>query len=148
MNQSSIQATTKSSYLATPSTYRILVVDDIPDNYFLLQTVLEDEGYQVEVADNGHAALKRIEANPPDLVLLDVMMPGMNGFEVISRIRQNPALPFIPVVLITGYTESSSKGSYNKVDADCLIRKPIDFNELLNCIQKIFQEKKTFHQAS
>lgn len=147
MNQSSVQSIVKSSHPAASSTYRILVVDDLPDNYFLLQTVLEDEGYQVEVADSGFAALKQIEANPPDLVLLDVMMPEMNGFEVIRRIRQNSALPFIPVVLITGYTETSPTKSSN-VDADCLIRKPIDFNELLTCIQGIFQENKTFEQAS
>ena len=82
---------------------RILVVDDVADNSFLLQTFLELEGYQVEVADSGYLALEKIETAPPDLVLLDVMMPGMNGYEVVKHIRENQQLPFIPILLVTGY---------------------------------------------
>ena len=82
----------------------ILVVDDLSDNSFLLQTVLENEGYQVEVANSGQAALDRIAEHPPELVLLDVMMPEMNGFEVTRQIRKNTHLPFIPILLVTGYS--------------------------------------------
>jgi CheY-like chemotaxis protein len=117
---------------------RILVVDDLPDNYVLLQTVLEDEGYQVEVADNGHAALERVIARPPDLILLDVMMPEMSGFEVTRRIRQNPSLPFIPILLVTGYNEPTPADGFD-AGADGFIRKPIDFDELLNRIRAILQ---------
>lgn len=123
---------------------RILVVDDIADNTFLLQTILESEGYQVEVASNGMAALELIEAAPPDLVLLDVMMPEMNGFEVTQRIRQNTALPFIPILLITGYTEPSAADGFD-VGADGFIRKPIDFDELLGRIRKILQPPETIN---
>lgn len=119
---------------------RILVVDDIVDNSFLLQTVLEGEGYQVEVADSGQAALAVIEAAPPDLVLLDVMMPEMNGFEVTQRIRQNPALPFIPILLITGYVEPSPADGFD-VGADGFLRKPIDFDELLARVRSILQPR-------
>lgn len=118
----------------------ILVVDDIPDNHFLLQTVLEDEGYIVEVADSGFKALDKIVAKPPDLVLLDVMMPEMNGFEVTRRIRQNPALPFIPVLLVTGYSEPVPADGF-EVGADGFIRKPIDFDQLLHRIRSILQPK-------
>jgi len=117
---------------------RILVVDDLPDNYVLLQTVLEDEGYQVEVADNGHAALERIESHPPDLVLLDVMMPEMNGFEVTRRIRQNPTLPFIPILLVTGYSDPLPADGFD-AGADGFIRKPINFDDLLDRIRAILQ---------
>lgn len=110
---------------------RILVVDDIPDNSFLLQTILESEGYQVEVAENGRAALEKVVAAPPDLVLLDVMMPGMNGFEVTRCIRQNPSLPFIPILLVTGYDQFSPADGF-EVGADDFIRKPIDFERLLS----------------
>ncbi|MBD2060294.1 response regulator [Oculatella sp. FACHB-28] len=120
---------------------RILVVDDLPDNYVLLQTVLETEGYQVEVADNGHAALQRIASYPPDLVLLDVMMPGMNGFEVTRRIRQNPSLPFIPILLVTGYSEPTPADGFD-AGADGFIRKPIDFDDLLKRVQTILQPKQ------
>lgn len=118
----------------------ILVVDDIPDNHFLLQTVLEDEGYIVEVADSGLKALDKIVAKPPDLVLLDVMMPEMNGFEVTRRIRQNLALPFIPVLLVTGYSEPMPADGF-EVGADGFIRKPIDFDQLLHRIRSILQPK-------
>lgn len=115
---------------------RILVVDDLPDNYFLLQTVLEIEGYIVEVADSGYAALESIASHPPDLVLLDVMMPGMNGFEVTRRLRQNPSLPFIPILLVTGYSEPTPADGFD-VGADGFIRKPIDFDDLLHQIRTI-----------
>lgn len=117
---------------------RILVVDDLPDNYVLLQTLLETEGYQVEVADNGEAALARIASDPPDLVLLDVMMPEMNGFEVTRQIRQNPSLPFIPILLVTGYSEPTPADGFD-AGADGFIRKPIDFDHLLNRIRTILQ---------
>jgi CheY-like chemotaxis protein len=119
---------------------RILVVDDLPDNCFLLQTILESEGYLVEVADSGQAALESIVSNPPDLVLLDVMMPEMNGFEVTRRLRQNPSLPFIPILLVTGYSEPTPADGF-EVGADGFIRKPIDFNDLLHQIRTILQPR-------
>ena len=121
-----------------PHVDRILVVDDLPDNYFLLQTVLEMEGYVVEVANSGYAALESIAAHPPDPVLLDVMMPGMNGFEVIRCLQGNPALPFIPILLVTGYSEPKPADGFD-VGADGFIRKPIDFDDLLHQIRTILQ---------
>jgi CheY-like chemotaxis protein len=73
----------------------ILVVDDSPDNVFLIQTILEEEGYKISTAEDGPSALAEIEQSPPSLVLLDVMMPGMDGFEVTKRIRQDTKLSFI-----------------------------------------------------
>lgn len=123
----------------------ILVVDDLPDNYILLQTVLEAEGYQVEVANSGYAALESIASHPPDLVLLDVMMPGMNGFEVTRRIRQNSSTPFIPILLVTGYSEPTPADGF-EVGADGFVRKPIDFDELLNRIRAILQPRNALNQ--
>lgn len=119
---------------------RILVVDDLPDNYVLLQTVLEIEGYVVEVADSGHAALESIAFHPPDLVLLDVMMPEMDGFEVTRRLRQNPSIPFIPILLVTGKSEPTPADGFD-VGADGFIRKPIDFDDLLHQIRTILQPR-------
>ncbi len=107
---------------------RILVVDDAVDNLFLLQTVLEVEGYQVEIADSGKAALAKIELEPPDLLLLDMMMPGMNGIEVVQHIRQNMNLPFIPVILVTGCDRPCES---EKLDIEDFIAKPVDFDKLL-----------------
>ncbi len=127
-----------SSAEIAPVEDRILVVDDLADNYFLLQTVLEMEGYIVEVADSGRAALESIASHPPDLILLDVMMPGMNGFEVTRRLRRNPALSYIPILLVTGYSEPTPADGFD-VGADGFIRKPIDFDDLLHQIRTILQ---------
>jgi CheY-like chemotaxis protein len=115
---------------------RILVVDDVADNSFLLQTFLELEGYQVEVADSGYKALEKIETAPPDLVLLDVMMPGMNGYEVVQHIRKNHQLPFIPILLVTGY-DSNALPQVDEITVNGLIHKPVVFDELLTRVQSI-----------
>lgn len=125
-----------SSNPSTSNGYRILVVDDIPDNYLLLQMVLEAEGYQVDVADDGRGALNKVLTTPPDLVLLDVMMPEMSGFEVTQRIRKQPQLPYIPILLVTGYSEPSASEGLD-CGADGFIRKPIDFDVLLARIREI-----------
>lgn len=126
---------------------RILVVDDLADNSLLLQTVLEGEGYQVEVADSGWAALTRIVTSPPDLVLLDVMMPEMSGFEVTRRIRQNASLPFIPILLVTGYTEPTPAEGF-EAGADGFILKPIDLDVLLHRIRAILQPRDSLNQST
>ncbi len=114
----------------------ILVVDDVADNSFLLQVLLEDEGYQVEVADSGSDALAKIELDPPKLVLLDVMMPGMNGYEVAQQIRENVDLPFIPIVMVTGHDQLSIS---EEMQVDGFLRKPIEFDQLLSKIHSILQ---------
>ncbi len=121
---------------------RILVVDDTPDNLFLIETVLQAEGYQVEVADNGEDALSKIEVEPPDLLLLDLMMPGMHGYEVAQRIRQNNDLPFIPIILITGCEQLDVADEFD-VAIDGFICKPIDFDELLTQVRAILAMKST-----
>lgn len=109
---------------------RILIVDDIEDNLFLLQTILKEEGYEVDVAQNGKLALSKVEAWLPDLVLMDAMMPQMDGYEVTRRIRQNKKLPFIPILLITAYeTANIPKGL--DLGANDFIRKPVDYDELM-----------------
>lgn len=112
-------------------TSRILVVDDINDNLFLLQTLLEAEGYEVETADNGALALAKVNDNPPDLILMDVMMPGLNGYEVTQEIRQNQALPFIPILLVTAHEEANDIRGL-ALGANDFIRKPIEFDQLLS----------------
>ncbi|MCY7322548.1 MAG: response regulator [Phormidesmis sp. CAN_BIN36] len=114
----------------------ILVVDDVADNSFLLQVLLEDEGYQVEVADSGSAALAKIELAPPKLVLLDVMMPGMNGYEVAQKIRENIDLPFIPIVMVTGHDQLTLS---KDLQVDGFLRKPIEFDELLSQVHAILE---------
>ncbi|MDF5723640.1 MAG: response regulator [Rhizonema sp. PD37] len=109
---------------------RILVVDDFPDNLFLLQSALEAEGYDVDTANNGRIALNKIDASPPDLLLLDVMMPGMNGYEVTRHIRKNDHLPLIPIILVTAFEEASAAEGL-EAGANDFIRKPINLDKLL-----------------
>ena len=113
-----------------------MVVDDLPDNLFLLQTLLEAEGYEVETADSGRAALTALQNCPANLVLLDVMMPDMNGCEVTQRIRQNQQISHIPLVLITAFDQIDINEGLS-VGANDFIRKPVDFEELLSRIKTL-----------
>lgn len=112
----------------------ILVVDDMADNCFLLKAILEAEGYAVEVANNGKTALAQAEALPPTLMLLDVMMPDMNGYEVTQRIRQSNKLSDLPVVLITAHDQESAIMG-KAAGATGFIRKPFDFDELIRQVR-------------
>ncbi|KAF3886842.1 MULTISPECIES: response regulator transcription factor [Nostocales] len=125
-----------------PQAKRILVIDDTQDNLHLLEAVLVEEGYVVDVASNGKAGLTMIEASPPDLVLLDAMMPGMDGYEVTRRIRQNKKLPFIPIILITAYVEADIPEGLN-LGANDFLRKPIDYDELMARIKAFLRLKDT-----
>lgn len=118
--------------------YRILAVDDLPDNLFLLQTVLEAEGFSVDTATCGDAAINKIKSSRPDLVLLDLMMPGMSGYEVTQQIRQSDELASIPILLITAH-EGITTTQICTLGADGLICKPIDFDELLSKVKAFLQ---------
>ena len=88
---------------------RVLVVDDLPANVKLLEVKLTTEYYDVITALDGPSALEAAEANSPDIILLDVMMPGMDGFEVCRRLRKNPKTRHIPVVMVTALSEVSDR---------------------------------------
>lgn len=136
--------------MSTPKStqsYRLLAVDDIPDNLFLLQTILEAEGFAVDVATSGSIALNKIKASPPDLILLDVMMPDMTGYEVTQRIRQDESLPAMPILLITAHDETSALRGL-ELGANDFISKPIDFNELLSRIRTYLQLEHTVEADS
>jgi len=119
---------------------RILVVDDSPDNSFLIQTILKEEGYSIDIVNNGIDALACIQEAPPNLVLLDVMMPGMDGFEVTRQIRQNSQLPFIPILLITAHDKPSVAQGLD-IGAEDFIRKPVEFDELLARVRSLLKLK-------
>ena len=109
---------------------RILIVDDHEDNVDLLQARLEAWGYETSSANDGDVALRMIEENPPDLVLLDVMMPTIDGTEVARRVKQNKALPFIPIIMQTALDATEHKVKGLDAGADDYITKPIEFAEL------------------
>jgi two-component system, sensor histidine kinase and response regulator len=123
----------------------ILAVDDTPDNLLLLEAILSEEGYDIRVAEDGAGALQMIEESPPDLILLDVMMPGMNGYEVTDRVRKNPRLPFIPILLITAFDQSSVVEGLD-VGADEFVRKPVDPEELLARVRSLLRLKHSIDE--
>src|SRR6478672_8369842 len=109
---------------------RILIVDDHEDNIELLRARLEARGYTIDSAMDGEEALHAIAKSPPDLVLLDVMMPRIDGFEVVRRVKANRSLPFIPIILQTALDSTEHKVEGLDAGADDYITKPINFAEL------------------
>jgi signal transduction histidine kinase len=119
---------------------KILVVDDSPDNVFLIKTILEEENYTIMTAENGISALEKIESSPCDLVLLDLMMPGMDGYEVTKHIRGNSNLPYIPILLISAH-DSPNVAQGLDLGADDFIRKPVTVDELLARVRSLLRLK-------
>lgn len=124
---------------------KILVVDDSPDNVFLIKTILEEEGYTVSTAENGISALAELETSTCDLVLLDLMMPGIDGYEVTRRIRKNTALPFIPILLITAH-DSPNVAQGLDLGADDFIRKPVTVDELMGRVRSLLRLKHSIDE--
>lgn len=110
---------------------RILVVDDTPSARELIEAALEPEGYEILLATNGFEALAALEQTRPDLVLLDVMMPGMDGLEVCRRIRADPRWRTLPVILITALQAQEHRLEGLEAGADEFVTKPVDISELL-----------------
>ncbi|MDF5724846.1 MAG: hybrid sensor histidine kinase/response regulator [Rhizonema sp. PD37] len=124
---------------------KILVVDDSPDNVFLIKTILEEEGYTVSTAENGTSALAQLETSTCDLVLLDLMMPGIDGYEVTRRIRKNRVLPFIPILLITAH-DSPNVAQGLDLGADDFIRKPVTVEELMGRVRSLLRLKHSIDE--
>ena len=125
----------------------ILVVDDLTENMRLLQAVLEPRGYTVVTAMSGAEALERVASQPVDMVLLDVSMPGMDGFEVCRRLRAEPATSFLPIVMVTA-SGSEEKVAGIKAGADDFIPKPFDQGELLARVRSLLRIKGTTTRSS
>ncbi len=107
-------------------TARILVVDDIPANVRLLEAKLKAEYFEVLTASDGPAALEAAQAQAPDLILLDVMMPGMDGFEVAGRLKADPKTRHIPIVMITALPDTSDRVRGLEAGADDFLSKPVN----------------------
>jgi two-component system cell cycle response regulator len=121
---------------------RILVVDDHEDNIEVLRVRLESWGYGTDAVYDGAAALRYVEATPPDLILLDVMMPEISGIEVARRIKANRSLPFIPIIMQTALDSTEAKVEGLEAGADDYITKPIDFAELKARLRSMLRIKR------
>ena len=125
----------------TEPTPQVLVVDDMPANVRLLEAILEPAGFSVASASSGPEALERVVAYVPDLVLLDVQMAGMNGYEVCRRIRENEATALLPVVMVTSH-DSEARIDGIRAGADDFVTKPFDQQELLLRVRSLVRIKR------
>ncbi len=122
---------------------RVLVVDDILPNVKLLEARLNSEYYDVLTATSGQEALDKAEAESPDIILLDIMMPGMDGFEVCRRIKENPKTTHIPVVMVTALTENEDRVRGLEAGADDFLSKPINDTALMARVRSLVRLKIT-----
>jgi len=126
---------------------KILVVDDTANNVKLLKDLLTMRGYAVVTASSGLEGLEQIEKERPDLVLLDVMMPGMNGYDVCRRIRENPATGVLPVMMVTALDPGQERIKGLEAGADDFLTKPINQPELLARVRSLLRIKELWDQV-
>jgi DNA-binding response OmpR family regulator len=125
---------------------KILVVDDTPANVKLLADLLAVKGYDVVTAPNGEEGLKKLAAERPDLVLLDIMMPGMNGYEVCRAIRAGGANAVLPVVMVTSLDPTQERIKGLEAGADDFLTKPINQPELLARVKSLLRIKQLYDE--
>ncbi len=129
-------------------TARVLVVDDILSNVKLLEAKLTAEYFEVVSAFNGLECLARMEAGAPDIVLLDVMMPGMDGFEVCRRIKANPRTAHVPVVMVTALDQPCDRVAGLEAGADDFLTKPVDDAALFARVRSLVRLKTDDRRAA
>ena len=120
---------------------RILVVDDVPANVHILQSRLAAHGYDIVTATDGEAALAAVKEAQPDLILLDVMMPKMDGFEVCRRLRADPSLPFIPIIMVTAKADPKDVVAGLEAGGDEYLTKPVDQPALVARVKSMLRIK-------
>jgi two-component system alkaline phosphatase synthesis response regulator PhoP len=123
---------------------KILVVEDSADEANLVKMILEPEGYEVACASNGEEGLKKVVSDCPDLIVLDVMMPELDGFTMCSRLRESPEHSNTPVILLTGVAKRISDSKYPldgvlRTDAEQYLEKPVKPEELLETVARLLK---------
>lgn len=115
---------------------KILIVDDSSSNVLLLQNFLEEEGYMIEVAFSGIEALKMAKQFKPDLILLDLMMPDISGFDVVKKMEVQ-----VPTIMVSASRDPKSMEEARSLGVKSYVQKPIDFDEILQVIAKHIDDK-------
>jgi two-component system alkaline phosphatase synthesis response regulator PhoP len=120
----------------------VLIVDDEPDFVTMLKQDLQGEGYAVEVAYNGVEAIQKVKQSPPDIIVLDIMMPEKDGFAVCSELKNDDRYADIPIILLTAVSDHVSSSQYSHsqaldVEADDFLSKPASFEEILESIRSL-----------
>jgi adenylate cyclase len=126
---------------------RVLVVDDVADNVEILKMRLESLGYEVVVAVDGEEALDKVKSDLPDLILLDIMMPKIDGLEVVKRLKADASLPFIPVILVTAKATPKDIVAGLEAGGDDYLTKPIDHGALIARVRAMLRIKALHDQV-
>ena len=121
---------------------RILVIEDGPVTLRLIQYTLQQEGYQVLTATNGLAGIRKAQNEEPDLIVLDIMLPGIDGFEICHRLRAEPQTAQLPILMLSAKAQEVDKATGLKVGADDYISKPWHRLELVTKIATILEGKR------
>ena len=116
------------------SNYNVLAVDDVPLNLLLVEKMLAKFKFRIRKAANGQTALEEINKEKPDLILLDLMMPGIDGFEVLRRVRENPETSGIRIVILSALNSTDDIVRGYQMGANDFITKPIIMEKLINCV--------------
>ncbi|HWW00539.1 MAG TPA: response regulator [Candidatus Acidoferrum sp.] len=111
---------------------KILIVDDDPDMVEMLRLTLHNEGYAIRTAVNGREALRKALVSAPDLVVLDLIMPGLHGFNVCERLRNHAATASVPIIMVTALPGELPRSAGMELGADVYIRKPFEIQELVS----------------
>lgn len=117
----------------------ILIVDDEIVSRYTMEALLDSENFTLVFAENGVQGLEKAEAMKPDLILLDVMMPGMNGFEVCRRLRANPRMANLPVVMVTAWDDPTARLRCLEIGATDVVCKPFKRDDLHNLVNTLTQ---------
>lgn len=122
---------------------RVLLIEDNPENFFLMQYLLEKDGFQVMGADNGWLGIEMALFNIPDIILLDIHLPGMDGYTVMRRLRSTPELAKIPIVAVTSYAMAGNRELALQNGANGYIEKPIDPDAFTGQIEAFLNSSNT-----
>ncbi len=123
-------------------TRKLLIAEDDPASRELLREILETQGYQVVEAEDGQTALRRIEEENPDLVLLDIQMPKLDGLALVRRLRQNPRLTSLPVIAVTSYAMRGDREKALDAGFDTYLTKPIDAVAMRKAVERLLSPAK------
>jgi two-component system cell cycle response regulator len=125
----------------------VLVVDDEDSNRRLLQTLLQKQGHTVCLAATGREALSRLEQDKPDVILMDVLMPEMDGYEACRRIKENPATAHLPVLVLTSLTDRAARIRSIAAGADDFLTRPLDQEEIQLRVRNAIASKRLFDEV-